>query len=379
MSDHSPDPPNPPDPPIPANTPDPADFPIFQNSSPFNYEDVVKSLQQDATIYGRQIRPDYRKSHYNRRKRPFCCINCGKEGHVGKECQEPKTSFGIVAIKKRLPDVFIGPVKRVEKYVCPSHKQNAPDEIPDPELNSNILYLMVQRKDTMGYVDFIRGQYPENDYLKRRVIIKTQLEEMTCEERNRIALNSHDFDTLWDMIWLSQTRLYIKDFLDAKRKFEKLNIQKLLASTQCKWTQQEYGFPKGRKEKTETNIECAIREFCEETGLSFQDITLIDDGRTWEEVFIGTNGIKYKHVYYIAIVPDTCRPPNLDSPEIHQVGEISNCGWFTFGQCLKIIRPYDEAKKDLLCRIHETYDSMFQDRNFISTPFLSGLPEGSSG
>jgi 8-oxo-dGTP pyrophosphatase MutT (NUDIX family) len=300
------------------------------------------------------------RSRWNR-KRPFCCVNCGKEGHVYRECTEPITSFGIIAI--RAPgNIQPGPVNKIIRPRCHKHLKNPPDSIPEPSGEPSILYLMVQRKDTMGYIDFIRGKYPENDNIRKMAILKTYLEEMTCEERQRLTMFS--FEDLWDQIWCSAghngTSLYINEFLEAKKRFAKLNLKRLLDATECFWTEQEFGFPKGRKNMHETNIECAKREFKEESGYTQHEIKIIDD-TPWEENFVGTNGIAYRHVYFIAEVPMNISAPRIDFSDIKEAGEISNYGWFSYEQCMQIIRPYDTAKKELLTKIHERYKLRYVD------------------
>ena len=77
----------------------------------------------------------------------------------------------------------------------------------------------------------------------------------------------------------------------------------------------------------------------------------------WNECFTGTNGIRYKHIYYIAQVDSNIGPPTIDSTNIHQAGEVSNCAWVTFEQGMNLIRDYDVAKKDLFTRVHQYYSS----------------------
>ena len=56
------------------------------------------------------------------------CNNCGKYGHIYYQCKLPIISTGIIAFRCSLED-------------------------------GNILYLMICRKDTLGYVDFMRVKY----------------------------------------------------------------------------------------------------------------------------------------------------------------------------------------------------------------------------
>ena len=55
------------------------------------------------------------------------CNNCGKPGHIYNQCKIPITSFGIIAFRY--------------------NTQN------------QLEYLMIRRKDTLGYNDFMRGKY----------------------------------------------------------------------------------------------------------------------------------------------------------------------------------------------------------------------------
>ena len=61
--------------------------------------------------------------------RTMQCVNCGILGHSFRDCKEPVMSFGICAIK------FI---------------DNAPH------------YLLIRRRDSLAYVEFLRGKYKMN-------------------------------------------------------------------------------------------------------------------------------------------------------------------------------------------------------------------------
>ena len=75
------------------------------------------------------------------------CNNCGKSGHSFNQCKYPITSIGII--------IF-----------------NHDDK-------NNIKYLMIRRKDSLGYVDFMRGKYPidNSNYLLNII------DEMTLYEK----------------------------------------------------------------------------------------------------------------------------------------------------------------------------------------------------
>ena len=127
----------------------------------------------------------------------------------------------------------------------------------------------------------------------------------------------------------------------------KISIDSLINKSKCNFVDPEWGFPKGRKNIKETNIECALREFCEETGVEDDEHYIIDVINSIEENFIGTNKLQYKHIYYISrFVSDNVVVLNKDS--ITQISEISAVGWNNSENAIKILRPYNEEKKILV-------------------------------
>ena len=100
------------------------------------------------------------KSNYNKH-----CINCGKNGHNYHNCNKPIISIGIIAIKKM------------------ENKTN------------DFKYLLICRKHSLGYVDFLRGKYP----LYNSKYILNLINEMTIMEKNDLLTNS--FDDLWRNLW----------------------------------------------------------------------------------------------------------------------------------------------------------------------------------
>ena len=52
-------------------------------------------------------------------------------------------------------------------------------------------------------------------------------------------------------------------------------MKELIQKSTTKWTEPEWGFPKGRREYHETDVDCSKREFQEETGISSRKINMI--------------------------------------------------------------------------------------------------------
>ena len=271
-----------------------------------------KNKNEDSINKNLKRRKDYNQMYYkdNKHQIPIYCGNCGHRGHVYRKCKKPITSFGIICMKR------------------------------DPA-DQEVKILMVQRKDTMGYVEILRGKYPNN-----KNHIMTLLSEITENEKQRLL--DYKFDELWNRLWVNHnSKCYRNEYYNAREKFNKLNINEMLSETKNIYQETEWGIPKGRRNKKENNIQCACREFEEETSYNPNEFELLPDPPL-EEIFTGTNNKEYKHVYYLAKMNPECREPLLDKNNKNQIGEIRSIKWFGLEGILKEIREYDIEKKKII-------------------------------
>ena len=81
---------------------------------------------------------------------PTHCSNCNKLGHYFRECKEPVTSYGIIAYRVRQPETALEPAVL--------NNVGNPDTLNGLD-GKQIEFLLIQRKDTLGYVEFMRGKY----------------------------------------------------------------------------------------------------------------------------------------------------------------------------------------------------------------------------
>ena len=93
------------------------------------------------------------------------CRNCNLHGHVFRNCNSPTISYGIIAAR-----VFRGA-----------------DDAGD-----TLRYLLIQRRDSLSFIDFVRGKYhPQNlGYLQQ------VFRHMTDDERALVSNPATDFATL---------------------------------------------------------------------------------------------------------------------------------------------------------------------------------------
>lgn len=282
------------------------------------------------------------------------CSNCNKFGHYIKECKLPLTSIGLLCLKfdKKLSisadliNEFISSDKYKEINNFNFHRTQNINKIDF--YKDKIYFLLICRKHSLNYVDFIRGLYNLNDEEKLIKIFNL----MSNDEINKIKINKNNFDKLWFDMWktTANNKQYISEYKKSKQKFTELvkkNIFIELVNIQSEFDSPEWEIPKGRKNSFETNLNCAIREIKEETRLTPNDYKLISNMFSIHDTFKGTNNVLYKHVYYLAIANSDNK---LDKISINN-NEVSKIGWFNWVDTINLIRPYYESKIELLNKI----------------------------
>lgn len=299
------------------------------------------------------------------------CHNCHREGHAHRDCSEPITSYGIIALRTKpcmtgLKRLWLPPscnecYNKLDQ--CITTKRRTLNSANGP------FVLLVQRKESMAYTDLIRGNYDLED---NPIILKILISELTCRERFRLL--RYNFTDLWNRMasHIHFGRLILeadtqppKDFQRAHEKFLQNREQILLLLNDLNeishYPCPEFGFPKGRADANETPLQCAIREFCEECGYERRHVKILERSPLVEE-FTGTNGVAYRHVYFLAEVSSYNGEPVYDLNNPHQAGEISNIGWFNVEQCLRLFRHYDIKKKEIMQEAKLLYEHLKNHR-----------------
>lgn len=268
------------------------------------------------------------------------CINCGKNNHTFTQCNEPFSSYGVICFHKSQVDNL--------------HR-----------------VLMVCRRHSVYYVEFLRGKYDVNNI----EYLITLFSRMTKDEIQLIC-SSANFEALRNDLGLDNTRrrVFRAEYETSELKFNyilnlgilanviqsinfifneafhmasatsnpdsansqfKLPItgpgtsstanlsefiqenRDVLNELKAEMTMQnaeiykmpEWEVPKGKRQNKETDLQCAVREFCEETGLGPENIRIFKNVVPLEEIYTGVNGVEYKHIYFIGEIVNI--PDNL--------------------------------------------------------------------
>lgn len=291
----------------------------------------------------------HHSQHYMRAHSDVQCANCGGRGHMYRMCDRPVISFGVVCFRT-------------------NRKTGAVD------------YMMVQRKDSLAYVEFIRGKYSlmNTDYIVQ------MLSNMTRAEQDRLV-SCDGFESLWSDFWQSDTtRNFVKEYEQSSTRFATLkegylsgdsefSLRKALAESRRlrrPYEETEFGFPKGRRNINESDVSCACREFSEETGIPEEAIRLVPGVEPFEETFWGSNNVRYRHTYFLArYVGKQEEQEQEQGDDVHdampsnqavettpsnpmQMREIRAFGWFTAEGVLSRLRMHYTERRALFQHIH---------------------------
>lgn len=228
-------------------------------------------------------------------------------------------------------------------------------------------FLIVQRRDSIEYVDALKPRCP----IYR---LNRYFQQITVDEHQRLLNNMDSFDLLWQDLMLREHFYSDKMYQQSKKKFErhKSKIYEILYKNKPYIKNQKWGFPKGRKNKrgNETEIDCAIREFQEETnfdvlvyndkidtppGLNIKIIYPLDI--TLKEEFYGSDNRIYSTTYFVfesnaefKIRKRPCCSP-FASRKMTISDEISNMKWVTLEESKKYL---NERRYQLLLKVLKT-------------------------
>lgn len=233
--------------------------------------------------------------------------------------------------------------------------------------NNKLEILLIKKRYSYSFVAFVFGQYVKRDEKRLKLLFNG----MTIQEK--IDIMSLKFDLLWYKIWLEfpESALYEQEsddviksvdvwkskykqkamsnyvpynfnsmsrldfYIKKKNKFESSfltdngkRLRSLIMDT--KNSRLSWEIPKGRKNRKETVLDCAIREFKEETDIGIESYNIIFDIKPVIESFISIN-VTYIHNYYVAFTPKSF-DPEVSFNSKQQVSEVADIKWVTLDE-----------------------------------------------
>ncbi len=219
---------------------------------------------------------------------------------------------------------------------------------PEAETNEGGKYkpgrirvLLVRRRYTYAYIDFVYGRYGKNARSLGRLF-----NAMTAEEL--LTVRTFNFEMMWNVLWkekVPRSVHYSRDeiYMKTHAKFSSYvmrssaTIQNVIDNTESKgnilWE-----IPKGHKDfSRETDVMCAVREMEEETGFSPDTYKIIPS--FIHEVKYDHRKTRYILRYYVAVLHED-RSPKCDDRGFvavkggsgRMLNEVSSIRWMTLNE-----------------------------------------------
>jgi 8-oxo-dGTP pyrophosphatase MutT (NUDIX family) len=192
---------------------------------------------------------------------------------------------------------------------------------------SGVEVMCVRKRSTYAYHSFVHAQYKSTS----DDCILALLNKMTPEEK--VDLLSLNFSQIWFRVWIYGTYRHVF-YASCAHKFENnfcadkgARLQRLIqesTSGEIVWE-----IPKGRRDPNEDQLDCAIREFQEETDIGPSQYKFVTVGRNHLMSFTHYDeGVSYTNSYYIAVT-DSEFEPTINFRNKHQVAEVSAIQWMS--------------------------------------------------
>jgi 8-oxo-dGTP pyrophosphatase MutT (NUDIX family) len=249
------------------------------------------------------------------------CRNCGNIGHKLKNCRFPRLSYGIILF------------------------------------NSNNEIVMIEKRDSISYIEFIRGKYTIDNV----EYIQLLIDRMSTVEKEKIIKLT--FNELWNNIWYSSSNK--KEYDKSENKYKQLIEKHILVECVNKsgkgYKYNEWEIPKGRRNLNESNKCCAIREFEEETNININYYDIYENIMPFEESYTGSNNINYKNVYYIASLKKNIKL-FINENNNNQLHEVKDIKWININNYKDYVRDYSNYKLKVMGEIYKFLHSDYNDK-----------------
>jgi 8-oxo-dGTP pyrophosphatase MutT (NUDIX family) len=273
------------------------------------------------------------------------CTNCGEHGHMFRQCIKPVTSYGVIVVRYKDPMASMNALANSEGSITGFEM-----------IDDSLEFLLIQRRDSLGFIEMMRGKFKLQDV----EYIQYHIGGMTEEERDKYE--NGPFEPLWKSMWGENPQIqYKNEYESARQKWEQLHVGFVTDSGTCiNFTSlrksaatapatAEWGFPKGRRDSHESDYSCAMRELYEEAGIKEKDVLSIGNMEPVYETFFGSNHVHYCHKYFIVLAPSTLEV-SYNPQNIHMKREIGDIRWCTLQEGLHRLSRGNIEKQGVLLR-----------------------------
>lgn len=225
--------------------------------------------------------------------------------------------------------------------------------------------LMIKKKYTYEFMDFVYGKYKKKDTMG----IMSLLNRMSYVEKSLIS--KLNFGDMWEYIWgfnpehgltphNANSEKGLNIFFQKKAQFNSnfshnfgkriKNLIRNSVNSEAVWE-----IPKGRRKINETELDAAMREFKEETGINADEYKIFWHVKPISDAF-SSAGVVYNTKYFLA---RSClkRKPQIFFKNVEQCIEVQSIKWIALEEIkfLYLGEKKHERLSKLVKRIKKKY------------------------
>jgi 8-oxo-dGTP pyrophosphatase MutT (NUDIX family) len=205
--------------------------------------------------------------------------------------------------------------------------------------NNSTQVLLIRRRLSFEFCTFVCGNYTLRT-------LPQLLDKMTLDEK--LCIISWDFKYIWYTYSLNNR--YTREYIQKKSKFDNLiikhqsEIKRMIRESKNMSSDALWELPKGRKmNKRETDIQCAVREFGEESAIPKSYYTL---SPTKYSTYSYNDDETYVIKYYIATTNQYIASSILID-DLKQVQELREVRWVELDDVRMLSRNPDASQSNM--------------------------------
>jgi 8-oxo-dGTP pyrophosphatase MutT (NUDIX family) len=211
--------------------------------------------------------------------------------------------------------------------------------------NGKLKFLLIKRRYTYEYVSFLYGNYNNENEVKKLLDLMTSTE--------KFLIYRMDFFVMWCHVWADtknkKNELYKRSCETFKRKWngKKKKLTEMIEQS-YKVNDSIWEIPKGKRNKDESSLFCAVRELQEETGVGPDQYFISPFVR---RIKYKNDGVYYEHEFHLSFMLKKAIPSsNLSvmKRNIADRSEVADMRWITIYEIRRIIPMNPNIKKVLI-------------------------------
>jgi 8-oxo-dGTP pyrophosphatase MutT (NUDIX family) len=239
--------------------------------------------------------------------------------------------------------------------------------------------LLVRKNNTFAFNSFVLQKHSRSNPQK----ILNLLNNMTFDEK--LTLSTLDFGHIWHRFQFSNPK---SPFLASHTKIKKedysrfvycdTNFSRSFLSDRgtlllelierSHFASDLWEIPKGRKNPREKDLNCAIREVSEETGISHNQYTILNDSP--KQITQSTKFVKYESYYFVAMAKDqSLKLPSPPGLKLGSFPEITESRWVSLDSARSIDTSVSRKLSKTIEEIFSVLDKKYNFKKLIKNGY----------